>query len=341
MSSKQFLIDAASRHAVFLQRYSAGIEKEAAQKVSNALDQLISSLDQIPTSPSGSIRMQLLSNYRESLTGLQSELVNEFLELLESEEDFSSKMLGEAVNAQVQNVERSKLLSAFSNEIIDTIPGQRITIKGMLSKFKDEKSKQMNLILKDGFTLGKTNQQIAAEIRKVQPMLMRQAEAIARTGTNSISSIARYQSTVANESLLIGYEWVSTLDDRTSNVCKSRDGQVYPIADTSPKPPAHWGCRSTIISKIDPKYDLFGEVTGDRPAIGAEGRGTVSAGTTYAGWLRKQPASFQNEALGPVRAKLFRDGGLTLDKFVNTDGDSYTLDQLRSLNPIAFEKSGI
>jgi hypothetical protein len=56
--------------------------------------------------------------------------------------------------------------------------------------------------------------------------------------------------------------------------------------------------------------------------------GRVPAKTTYDEWLRLQPATFQDDVLGPERAKLFRDG-MTLDRFVDFNGRRFTLDELR------------
>jgi hypothetical protein len=58
---------------------------------------------------------------------------------------------------------------------------------------------------------------------------------------------------------------------------------------------------------------------------------------TYGGWLKKQPASVQDEVLGIERAKLFRSGKLSIGKFTDDTGKVYTLDQLKKLEPLAFE----
>ncbi len=57
--------------------------------------------------------------------------------------------------------------------------------------------------------------------------------------------------------------------------------------------------------------------------------GQVSAETKYSGWLRRQPKDFQNEVLGVERAKLFRGGKVSLDRFVDNSGGVITLDKLR------------
>lgn len=60
----------------------------------------------------------------------------------------------------------------------------------------------------------------------------------------------------------------------------------------------------------------------------ADAIGQVPARTTYAEWLRAQPAEFQNDVLGPARADLFR-GGMPLTKFVDRAGGGLTLKQIR------------
>ena len=334
-------MDATSRHAVLLQRYSAGLEKDAAEKVSKALDGVIAALATTEARSTRALRMQIIANYRAELVDLEAQLYDEFLDLANAEDEFNVQMFEEAINAEISAVNPALMVRAIESSRINVIPGQNVTIPQMLGQFTEAKARQVNTVLLDGFTEGATQAQLIERLKEIQPMQEMQAATIARTGNNSVSSIARYQAELANADVLDGYEWVSTLDDRTSNVCKARDGIVYSISANDPRPPAHFNCRSTTKPVVSKEFDKLAAITGDRPAIGAEGRGTVSAQVTYGGWLRKQPASFQAEVLGPTRAKLFRDGGLSVQKFVNFDGRTYTLDELRGLNPLAFEKANL
>ncbi len=98
-------------------------------------------------------------------------------------------------------------------------------------------------------------------------------------------------------------------------------------------------CRSTVIPVVKEEFAIKG-VTGERPAVGDK-RGVVSAKSTYGGWLKKQSAEFQDEALGPERAFLFRNGGLRIDQYRDETGRTYTLKQLQRLEPVAFGKAGV
>jgi hypothetical protein len=68
--------------------------------------------------------------------------------------------------------------------------------------------------------------------------------------------------------------------------------------------------------------------------------GQVPAKMTYNEWLKGKPAAFQNEVLGPSRAKLFR-AGMPVDRFVNRAGDKLTLDDLRKRDAEYFRKAGL
>lgn len=338
MSSNTFLIDAASRHAALLQRYSAGLESEVAEKVSSAISALIADLSSA-TGNSGRIRLEVVSNYRSHLTTAEAELYDELLELMGEEAEFSEKLFEEAISADIESPQQLDL--ALDSVRIDVISGQRITIPAMLSQFTEAKANQINRLLQDGFTEGATQDQLISRVREVEPIQRRQAASLVRTATNAVSSIARYQTAIQNQDVLEGYEWVATLDDKTSLVCASRDGVIYPFRESSPKPPAHFSCRSTIIPKVKDEFNLLSRVKGDRPSIGSDGVKQVSGQSTYGGWLRKQSKLFQEEVLGKDRAKLFRQGGLSIGKFTNFDGRTYTLDELRSLHPMAFERAGL
>lgn len=73
-----------------------------------------------------------------------------------------------------------------------------------------------------------------------------------------------------------------------------------------------------------------------RKAWIAENVGTVPGDTDYDTWLRRQPASFQNEVLGQQRAELFRNG-MRMDQYVDQQGRALTITQLKDKYPDFFE----
>jgi hypothetical protein len=69
--------------------------------------------------------------------------------------------------------------------------------------------------------------------------------------------------------------------------------------------------------------------------------GQVPDSLTYSDWLRKQSIARQDDILGVTKAKLFRDGGLDLPKFISKQGHEYTLDELRARDASAFKDAGL
>jgi len=107
----------------------------------------------------------------------------------------------------------------------------------------------------------------------------------------------------ANEDVLAGVQWVSTLDDRTMPICQNRDGMTYEL-NGGPRPPAHPNCRSTAIP-ITRSWEELGQ-DGDEIPEGTRASmdGQVPRSVSFYEWLKKQPESVQREALGPRRFAL-------------------------------------
>ena len=103
-----------------------------------------------------------------------------------------------------------------------------------------------------------------------------------------------------------------------------------------PRPPAHYGCRSTVVPGVKKEFQIPG-LRGERASM----TGPVSDKATYNSWLKTQPIDFQNEVLGIEKAKLFRNGGLHLSKFIDDKGVGYSLEKLKKLEPLAFERAGL
>ncbi len=145
---------------------------------------------------------------------------------------------------------------------------------------------------------------------------------------NHISSQAREITFAGNEDIIKGVQWVSTLDARTTEICMSLDGQVFSIGE-GPRPPAHVGCRSSIIPVLKSWKELGINLKEAPPGTRASMDGQVADTVTYPDWLKDQPASVQDEALGPARAELFRDG-VPIERFVDDRFNPLTLDQIKT-----------
>lgn len=200
------------------------------------------------------------------------------------------------------------------------------------------------------------------------------ATALVRTAVNHYANQARREFVNENSNIFKHEQFVATLDARTTPVCRANDGKTFKTG-VGPIPPLHWNCRSTRVPVLDgvalgqrpqrqfTEKQLVKEFA-DKEGIAARSRdalprgmkglydkfaarrmreltGTTAASVTYQAWLTRQTASFQNDVLGATRAKLFRKGKLTLDRFVNRQGDEISLHDLAKREKAAFIRAGL
>lgn len=100
-------------------------------------------------------------------------------------------------------------------------------------------------------------------------------------------------------------------------------------------------CRSSTVPVLKSWRELGFDVDDAPEATRASMDGQVAESTTYSDWLKRQPASVQDEALGKTKGALFRRGGLPLEKFTDRTGAELNLDQLRERYAEAFAKAGV
>lgn len=335
MSANDEILNALTRHQIFVLRYARGRENRASEFISDLLMSVIERLDQPGLTPfarqrilqqGGDLYLYMLAeqgSYRD-------ELLEALLDFGEYEAEFNAGVIGQVgVTAAIPTA--GQIYTAMNTSLIN-IPGSPgYSMSRMLQDFDRHTLKQIELQIREAAVFGYTNKELTKKILDLEPTLGRGAATVARTATNHVSNQTRKLSMQENDDVIEGYEWVSTLDSRTSLVCMARDGTIYRDFDKDPKPPAHFNCRSTITMVVNPEYDL-GPEGGTRPSVGPDGVEQVKASTTYSDWLKRQPASFQDKVLGPGRAKLFREGNITLDKFIDEQGRPITLEQLRGID---------
>jgi SPP1 gp7 family putative phage head morphogenesis protein len=165
------------------------------------------------------------------------------------------------------------------------------------------------------------------------------AAVLVQTSVADVAAKARELVYGKNEDLVKSVQWVATLDARTCEECMGYDGQTFKV-DDGPRPPAHANCRCTTVPVLKSWREMgvdLDEFEGARASLDGQVADTVTYGT----WLKGQPMAVVREALGATRARLFMDGGLTVDRFTDRFGRSLTLAQLKVRNAKAFTAAGV
>ena len=347
------------RNQVFLE----GLKQGEHVKFAKFLRRLSADINNRLLSEDGAARnRQRLKILLSDLTSIQSAIYTEYADLLKSDleditidqADFEAKALEKVSRNFISVIPASTQLLTASRVLPMSVQG--LTGKPLLQPFikdwTETSINRVNNLVQQGFAQGKTTNQIALEIRGTKQQKFKNGElakinrdnlAIVRTSVQHVASVGRTEAMRENDDLVKGYEWVSTLDSRTTPQCRGLDGQRFKIGK-GPLPPIHVNCRSTTVAVLDERFDFLDEGA-KRPAVGAEKTGQVSADMTYYQWLKTQPASFQNSVIGPNRGKLLRNGGLSADEFADLSLDKnfkpLTLDEMRAKRPEVFEEANI
>lgn len=342
MSSNAWLMDITTRHQVFLQRYAGG----QANAAKATLNRLSTAIKQRLAAEHNTIHRNRLAVVLADVDTLSfrafGEITEQALEssqvLVIKEAEFSLAAFDRSTtkSAVFTLPSEAALLMAVDSTAL-TVGTRAMTIRQTLKEFDTLKRAEIERTILDAIVIGENSAATATKVAEIiDTKIKREAGTIVRTVTNSVSNIARNETMLANRDIAHEYRWISTLDNRTTLICAGRDNETYEIG-AGPLPPAHYNCRSSTVLVIDPKYNLGTNATGTRTARGESGTTErINSKTTYGGWLKKQPADFVDEALGKERSRLFRSGNLSIDKFTDPTGRTYTLEELERINPLAF-----
>ena len=165
---------------------------------------------------------------------------------------------------------------------------------------RDALANNLQEMISSGFLSGKSNAQLAREIRDRFGVAFRDAERLVQTETSYIAGQADKQ---AYRDLGIEeYEFITTLDSRTCKYCAPLDGQVFPVSEAEAGvnyPPVHPRCRCTTGMADD------GPVTGQRRGKNLGGKNVLlPADMTYAEWKDWQLAGAPADVRGYLQNRL-------------------------------------
>jgi SPP1 gp7 family putative phage head morphogenesis protein len=228
-------------------------------------------------------------------------------------------------------------------------PFEGALLKEWVAGMEDGRYTRLRNAIRISFAGGETIDQMIRRVRGtasakfkdgVLDISRRSAETLTRTAVNHVAVAARQLIYESNSSMIKGIQWVSTLDLRTTPICRARDGKVFPVNE-GPRPPAHLNCRSTTVPVVKSWKELGIDIEEAPEGTRASMNGQVAAKLTYGDWLRKQSVQTQDEVMGIAKATLFRKGGLDMDRFVDQTGRAYTLDELRTRESEAWTRAGL
>lgn len=265
---------------------------------------------------------KLLSDLNDILRGIATDwngtLLNDLQELASYEAEWTAKTLAANVEANFITPSPEQVWSAIKFEPL-SLGEKPVDFVSLLDNWKESEVQRLTAGVKSGFVQGLTTRQIVKNVvgaGGLADVSQRGAMAVVKTAMNHVSTVAKDATYEKNSDIVEGYELVVTLDSRTSAICRGwPPGKVYKLdAKYQPKPPFHVACRTATAPTISSEFDFL-DAGAKRAARGADGGMQVDANTSYYDFMKSQPAWFQDEALGPIRGKIFRESGMSPEQF--------------------------
>lgn len=351
-SVNERLQDRAIRHAVALQRYGKGLSDRLVQLLNTADADIVRLIGErlvaieergFDTGPATTARLQNLLQELRALNSavyasLAGELDSELIAFASAEAAGQATALQTALTVQLgTSLPTPDRLAAIVRET----PMQGYLLKPWVEGMETARVDRIEQAIRLGLLEGENTDQIVRRIRGtkaggyrdgVLEISRRSAQTMVRTAVSHVSNAAAQETWKANSRYIRGWQFLATLDGRTTVTCAGLSGQVFDVG-TGPMPPRHPSCRSISV----PVTKTFREMGIDRdevsPGTRASMDGQVAGDTTFKDWLVRKGEATQNQILGPTRAELFRSGKLDLNQFIRADGSVLTLEELKQLYP--------
>ena len=363
------LQDESIAHAIWIARYSTSVANRMI-KILNDSDaeltaRLLVAMDTLDAESFTVSRLEsLLVSVRalnhEAVQSMHAGLSAELQELAQHEAGFQLSLFQFAIPDDVLALHP---LVGISPDAVYAAamarPFQGRLLSEWASSLESDRMARISNTVRQGFLLGDTHEQIARKVRGhanrgyqdgALQMSRTNAGSVAKTAVGHLAATARTSFADANDDILKGKQWLSTLDNKTSKDCRIRDRLKYtmdnkPIGHKVPylQGPGkiHFCCRSVETYILKSSEELGIKVGEVKDSSRASMDGQVPADTTYQEWFSRQSFSRQSEIVGITRARLIRDGDMSPDEFYNDRGVWLTLDQLRERDGQAFRDAGL
>lgn len=362
--------DDSDRHNLYLQKLASGLYNSrvypSLEEARLAVRAMLLDAEELKTVAEvkrmqSRIEKEVNSTMGEAWTGVTGELE----EIAVYEAEWQVKALS-AYTAASLRVPVEKQIQKFITQSSMSLHSGRRVYSGVWDEFvrgqMSSMAGQYNALVLNGYQNGLTVNQIATSIKNTTDGLLRnEAETLARTGLSHYANAGRDAMAQANKDILKYRVFSATFDNRTTPICRSLDGKSWAIDDEKyPRLPLHYGERSSYYFVTDKSEIGQGrkQAVGGKPAdeinqnrkLKYRGKkdtdifkpGPIDAKLSQDEWLRQQPRWFVESALdSKTKAKLFLDGNMSIDKFVDMQGRPITIDRLRELDAEAFKRAGL
>lgn len=256
----------------------------------------------------------------------------------------SSKFHNSTLKESLGKVYRSKVYTGL--KVNDLIINSAGTYSEQIASISLSQQRKIKDVVRKGMIDNLAVNKIAKNVGNAIDLPASQLKTLSRTAITETSSNVSNATYKLNEDVLDGYQYVATLDSRTSMICSRLDGKVFRLdSKTGVRPPQHFNCRSTTVPIVK-SYEDIKNTSSSRISkrrlsrlnsnTRASFNGQVPAKTNFEEFLRQQDPSFKLAVLGnKKRVDIFDLGKLKFTQFSTKTGELVSISRLEELLKIA------
>lgn len=339
------LQDAILRHALDLQRLSAGDEARALEILAQLEDELKALLNSRTLSEAGKREINaLIAQADDAITASYADVAGVV------DTHGIALIVADNTVAAIQSVAAGAIAAPTAERLASLT--KAVLIDGSPAKAWWDRQAEATAFrfageVRKGIINGETQERIVARVAGKNGFLevsRRNARSLVHSSVMTAANEARMAVYAKNAEHADGIRWLATLDSHTCIRCAALDQAPWdfegkPILQSKVRfqglPPLHYSCRC-VVTIIPKSLDALLGITGIDAKFEAASRRASKDGpvanTNFAAFLSRQSPAFVEEVLGKRRAELFTAGKITLHDLVNGAGKPLTLDELKSRN---------
>lgn len=227
---------------------------------------------------------------------------------------------------------KNMLLTKFDKvptKVISEITSGSFNVQGYEAKklfgtISENHARQLRVLVGSGVAQGKPSKTIVNELMTKSSKLSKaQLKNAVFTTITEARAVSRHESYKKMEKLgvITGYQYVATLDGRTTEYCRNHDNRIYRkgIDDISTEINVHFHCRSvfaplTASSETDTRASMNGPVPDE----------------SYGTWFSRQPEKFQKTVLGAKKFEAYQNGSYKIGGLPDVIGKTLTASAISS-----------
>ena len=257
--------------------------------------------------------------------------------LAKAEADFTAKTFT-SIGLEASLPSEATLKALVNGSLIEGAPSAK-----WWAKQSDDLAFKFSNQVRQGVAQNETVQQIVRRVAGskklgipgIMDVSRRNASALVHTSIQQVCADSKLATFKANADVVKGTRFLATFDSHTSQTCMAHSGAEWDLEGNAIKggfpfepPPLHFNCRSTLV----PITLTFRELGIDMPEVKgtrASDLGQVRSDLTFDEFLSRHSTEYQDDLLGPGRAKLFREKKITMSDLMGQHDRPLSLDALK------------